>query len=65
MRLKENETVIKSFELGIELFFNYNLHPAIIAASRSLEELKKLIQIKKQKKALYQNYLNDRFKYSN
>lgn len=43
MRLKENETVIKSFELGIELFFNYNLHPAIIAASRSLEELKKYL----------------------
>lgn len=39
MRRKEKESLKKSFELGMELFFNYNLHPAIITACKSLDEL--------------------------
>lgn len=39
MRIKERASVIKAFELGMELFFNYNLHPAIISACKSLDEL--------------------------
>lgn len=39
MRIKEKASVIKAFELGMELFFNYNLHPAIISACKSLDEL--------------------------
>ena len=29
----------EAFKLGMELFFNYNLHPAIISACKSLDEL--------------------------
>lgn len=39
MRIKEKASIIKAFELGMELFFNYNLHPAIISACKSLDEL--------------------------
>ncbi|MBR3613671.1 MAG: hypothetical protein IKL55_00635 [Clostridia bacterium] len=39
MRRKEKETLKKSFELGMELFFNYNLHPAIITACKSIDQL--------------------------
>lgn len=50
MRIKENATVLKSLELGLELFFNYNLHPAIITASRSLEELRKYLNLLEESK---------------
>ena len=39
MRHKENSSIIEAVDLGVELMFNYNLHPAIIAACRSLDEL--------------------------
>jgi len=39
MRKKENESVKNAFDLGMELFFNYNLHPAIIAACENLDQL--------------------------
>lgn len=39
MRLKEKQSIRKSFDLGMELLFNYNLHPAIISACKNLDEL--------------------------
>lgn len=39
MRYKENASVLDALELGIELMFNYNLHPAIISACKNLDEL--------------------------
>lgn len=36
---KENLSTKDGVELGVELFFNYNLHPAIIAACRNIDEL--------------------------
>lgn len=36
---KEQRSVKAAFDLGTELIFNYNLHPAIIAACRNLDEL--------------------------
>lgn len=36
---KEKGSVLKAFSLAIELFGNYNLHPAIITACNSLDEL--------------------------
>ena len=36
---KENGSKLKALGLGFELFFNYNLHPAIITACKSLNEL--------------------------
>ena len=36
---KENLSTKDGLELGVELFFNYNLHPAIIAACRNIDEL--------------------------
>lgn len=36
---RENGSNAKALELGFELFFNYNLHPAIITACKSLDEL--------------------------
>ena len=39
MRKKEKASISDSFELGFELMFNYNLHPAIIAACKNLDEL--------------------------
>lgn len=39
MRDKENKSFKESLDLAIELFFNYNLHPAIISACRNLDEL--------------------------
>lgn len=39
MRDKENASIRSAFDLGMELLFNYNLHPAIIAACRNLDEL--------------------------
>ena len=48
MRDKENKSFKESFDLAIELFFNYNLHPAIISACRNLDELD-----------IYLDYLSD------
>lgn len=39
MREKEKQSIKESIDLGIEMFFNYNLHPAIIPACKSLDEL--------------------------
>lgn len=36
---KDNGSVIKALDLGIELMFNYDLNPIIIAACRNLDEL--------------------------
>lgn len=38
-RKKEKTSVKFAFDLGMELLFNYNLHPAIITACRNLDEL--------------------------
>lgn len=35
----EKKSIKYAFDLGMELIFNYNLHPAIITACRSLDEL--------------------------
>jgi len=35
----EKKSIKDAFNLGMELLFNYNLHPAIIAACKSLDEL--------------------------
>lgn len=43
IRKRENGSVGKAVSLGLELFFNYNLHPAIISASKNLEELDKYL----------------------
>ena len=39
MRYKEKSTIKEAFDLGLELMFNYNLHPAIITACKNLDEL--------------------------
>ena len=39
MREKENSSFKEALDLSFELFFNYNLHPAIISACRNLDEL--------------------------
>lgn len=39
VRNKENGSIKEAFDLGLELMFNYNLHPAIISACRNLDEL--------------------------
>jgi hypothetical protein len=39
MRNKENLSIASSLDLSMELFLNYNLDPAIIAACRNLDEL--------------------------
>lgn len=39
MRNKERASIAEAFELGFELMFNYNLHPAIISACKNLDEL--------------------------
>lgn len=39
MRNKEKRSFTESIELGVELMFNYNLHPAIISACKNLDEL--------------------------
>lgn len=39
MRHKENASIRESFDLGMELFFNSSLHPAIISACKNLDEL--------------------------
>lgn len=36
---KDKSSIRQAFDLGMELFFNYNLHPAIIAGCRSQDEL--------------------------
>lgn len=36
---KEHKSIKSAFDLGMELLFNYNLHPAIITACQSLDEL--------------------------
>lgn len=38
-RTKEKKSIKYAFDLGSELLFNYNLHPAIISACRNLDEL--------------------------
>ena len=39
MRNKEHKSIKDSFLLGVELMFEFNLHPAIITACKNLEEL--------------------------
>ena len=39
VRNKENGSIKESLDLAMELFFNYNLHPAIISACKNLDEL--------------------------
>lgn len=39
VRNKENGSFKESIDLAMELFFNYNLHPAIISACKNLDEL--------------------------
>ena len=39
VRHKENGSVLKSFDLALELMFKHNLNPIIIAACRNLSEL--------------------------
>ena len=39
MRTKEKASFIKALELALELTFKYNLHPAIISACKTLDEL--------------------------
>lgn len=39
VRNKEHKSIKEAFDLGMELLLNYNLHPAIISACRSLDEL--------------------------
>jgi len=36
---KEKKSIKFAFDLGTELLFNYNLHPAIITACKNLDEL--------------------------
>lgn len=38
-KTKSNKSVRESFDLAVELIFNYNLHPAIITACKNLDEL--------------------------
>lgn len=39
MRNREKSSIKEAFDLGLELMFNYNLHPAIISACKNLDEL--------------------------
>ena len=39
VRDRENGSKIKALELACELFLNYNLHPAIITACKTLDQL--------------------------
>ncbi|MBR6034369.1 MAG: hypothetical protein IKP28_06625 [Clostridia bacterium] len=39
IRNKEKGSIKEAFDLGLELMFNYNLHPAIITACKNLDEL--------------------------
>lgn len=39
IRQKENGSIKEAFDLGMELLFNYNLHPSIISACKNLDEL--------------------------
>jgi len=39
VREKEKGSIIQALELSIELFSNYNLHPAVITACKNLNEL--------------------------
>ena len=39
MREKEKSSIKEAFDLGLELMFNYNLHPAIISACKNIDEL--------------------------
>jgi len=39
MRKREEESLSESFSLGFELFSNYNLHPAVIASCKDLNQL--------------------------
>ena len=39
IRKKEHGSIFDALELGLELMFNYKLHPAIIAACKNLQEL--------------------------
>jgi hypothetical protein len=39
MKNKEKKSVIDSFNFGMDLLFNYSLHPAIITACKNLDEL--------------------------
>lgn len=36
---KEHKSIKEAFDLGMELIFNYNLHPAIISACKNIDEL--------------------------
>ena len=36
---KEQKSIKEAFDLGMELLFNYNLHPAIISACKNIDEL--------------------------
>lgn len=39
IRKKEKRSIVEAFDLGMELTFKYNLHPAIICACKTLSEL--------------------------
>lgn len=39
MRKKENASISSALDLAVELFSNYNLHPAVISACKNLNEL--------------------------
>lgn len=39
IRKKENGSITKALDLGLELMFQYNLNPIIVAACRNLDEL--------------------------
>ena len=39
IRKKEKESVKDAFDLGMELLFNYDLHPAIISGCKNIDEL--------------------------
>lgn len=39
IREREKKSVAKAISLGLELMFEFNLHPAIISACRNLKEL--------------------------
>ena len=39
MRYKEHGSIFDGLELGFELMFKYNLHPAVISACKNLDEL--------------------------
>ena len=36
---REHKSIKSAFDLGMELLFNYNLHPAIISACKNIDEL--------------------------